>query len=145
MNTLTFLPAKAEDADIIFARCRELVERYEDPTQVDIARVLSWLDKKIRTNISQYTCVLRGNEKVAFFCLSEEENGFELDDLYVLKPYRGQGIGSEILKHCIALASKPIFLYVFTANKDAVRLYRRLGFCADKQVSDTRIIMTRYP
>ena len=145
MNALTFIPAKTEDADIIFTQCRELVERYEDPTQVDIARVLSWLDKKICTHISQYTCVLYGDEKVAFFCFSEEENSFELDDLYVLKPYRNQGIGSKILGHCIASANKPIFLYVFTGNVDAIQFYRRHGFGADKQVSPTRIIMTRYP
>lgn len=145
MNALTFKPAKAEDADIIFAQCRELVERYEDTTQVDMAHVLSWLDKKIRRNIPQYTCVLCGEEKVAFFSLSEDESAFELDDLYVLKPYRNQGIGSEILKYCIALANKPIFLYVFTGNAGAIQFYRRHGFDADKQVSPTRIIMTRYP
>ena len=145
MNALTFIPAKAEDADIIFSQCRELVERYEDPTQVDMAHVLSWLDKKIRRNIPQYTCVLCGEEKVAFFSLSEDESTLELDDLYVLKPYRNQGIGSEILKYCIALANKPIFLYVFTGNVGAIQFYRRHGFGADKQVSPTRIIMTRYP
>ena len=145
MNTLIYTPAKDDDASLIITQCKELVQRYEDPALVDMDQVLSWLERKIRKNISQYTCVLRGDEKVAFFCFSKEENAFELDDLYVLEPYRNQGIGSEILKHCVALTEKPIFLFVFTANAGAIRLYRRHGFTEDKQVSPTRMIMTRHP
>ena len=145
MKTLTFTPAKAEDIPVIVAQCKELVQHYEDPNLVDMDRIFSWLENKIRRNISQYTCVPRGDEKVAFFCLSEEENAFELDDLYVLESYRNQGVGSEILEHCIALTQKPIYLFVFTENTGAIRLYRRYGFAEDKQVSATRIIMTRCP
>lgn len=145
MKTLTFTPAKAEDIPVIVAQCKELVQHYEDPNLVDMDRIFSWLENKIRRNISQYTCVHRGDEKVAFFCLSEEENAFELDDLYVLESYRNQGVGSEILEHCIALTQKPIYLFVFTENTGAIRLYRRYGFAEDKQVSATRIIMTRCP
>ena len=145
MKDLTFTPATAEDADVIIAHSRELVQRYEDPNQVDIERVLSWLEKKVRTNISQYTCVRCGNEKVAFFSLTEEETGFELDDFYVLEPYRNQGIGSCVLEYCIQAVKKPIFLYVFTGNSGAIRLYERFGFAHTSCVSSTRIIMTRCP
>ena len=143
MKTLTFMPAKAEDAEVIYAQCKKLVQRYEDPNLVDMDRVLSWLDRKIRTNITQYTCVFRGNEKVAFFSMSEQEDGWELDDLYVLEPYRNQGIGSRIIKHCVEMSNGPIYLYVFTTNVGAIRLYSRHGFVAHKQVSPTRIIMSR--
>ena len=145
MMPLTYLPATPEDADLIFSQCKELVLRYEDSNEVDLDRVLQWLERKIRAHISLYTCVFRGNEKVAFFSFSEQEDGWELDDLYVLEPYRNQGIGSRILKHCMEMTSRPIYLYVFTANDGAIRLYARHGFTITQQVSLTRSIMMRYP
>ncbi len=145
MNHLTFVPANAEDADLIFSQCAQLVLRFEDPNEVDLDRALNWLQKKIRTRISEYTCVLRGNEKVAFYCLTQEKTGAELDDFYVLEPYRNQGIGSRILRHCMEVTTLPISLYVFNANDGAIRLYTRCGFVTTQQVSPTRSIMTRYP
>ncbi len=143
MKHLTFVPASPEDADLIFAQCKELVLRFEDPKEVELDYVLQWLQKKIRNHISQYTCVLCGDEKVAFFSLAEGENGMELDDLYVLEPYRNQGIGSQILAHCFESTNRSIYLYVFTANDGAIRFYLRRGFVITQQVSPTRCIMTR--
>ena len=145
MKPFVYMPASPEDADLIFAQCKDLVLCFEDPNAVDMTRVLLWLERKIHSNIDRYTCVFRGNEKVAFFSLAEDENGVELDDLYVLEPYRNQGIGSRILNHCIETTDRPIYLYVFTANDGAMRLYARHGFVTTQQVSPTRCIMTRYP
>ena len=145
MKELSFVQANAEDADLIFSQCKELVMRYEDPNAVNLDRVLSWLENKIRSHISEYTCVLHGNEKVAFFCFTQEENGAELDDFYVLEPYQNQGIGSRILCHLVKSTALPVSLYVFHGNTGAIRLYERFGFAFTQQVSPTRSIMTRYP
>lgn len=146
VKNLTFQPAVPEDADLIFAQCKELVTRYEDSNKVDMESVLQWLYKKIHGTITSYTCVILDGEKVAFFSFCRDEHGFELDDLYVLEPYRNQGIGSQILEHCIASAGDGvIFLYVFNANLGAIRLYRRYGFDVTDQVSSTRSIMKRCP
>lgn len=145
MNQLNFVPAKAEDADLIFAQCKELVLRFEDPNEVNLDQVLKWLENKIRSHITEYTCVLRGSEKVAFYCFTQENNIAELDDFYVLETYRKQGIGSQILSHCVETSAIPIFLYVFNSNTGAIRLYEKFGFAITRQVSPTRSIMTRYP
>ena len=145
MRLLTLKPAVPEHVPLILQQCRDLVLRYEDLTQINLECVLSWLDKKIRDNIAYYTCVYSGETPVAFFSLRDEESQAELDDFYVLEPYRNQGFGSEILEDCIAKMQKPIYLYVFTANQGAIRLYERYGFVKTQEVSPTRIIMTRYP
>lgn len=138
---LTFQSAQSLDATVIFEQARELIERYEDPDLVDIPRVLSWMENKISTQISQYTRVLRNGETVAYFRLDESQNPAELDDFYVLPPYRGQGIGSEILEMLLSSLKNPIFLYVFKENLPAVRLYEKFGFVHREDVSKTRCVL----
>ena len=145
MRLLALKPATPEHAPLILEQCRDLILRYEDLKQINLERVLAWLDKKLRENISYYTCVYSKETLVAFFSLREEETQVELDDFYVLEPYRNRGFGSEILEDCITKTQKPIYLYVFTSNQGAIRLYERCGFVKTREVSPTRIIMTRCP
>lgn len=139
---LQFLSATEADRDVIFAQCKALIDAYEDVSAIDYDRVLDWVQRKIRENISSYTCVWLKGEKVAYFRLCPEDRGLELDDLYVLPPFRGRGIGRRIVKHCID-HGKTLSLYVFTANTGAMRLYENLGFRIDRYVGTTRCIMIR--
>ena len=75
-----------------------------------------------------------------------EEALLEIDDLYVLAPYRRLGIGTELFRRCIAESErlgKPLMLYVFTKNTPAVRLYEKMGFVLKETVSPTRSILVR--
>ena len=67
----------------------------------------------------------------------------ELDDLYVLPPFRGRGIGSEILKKCCRDTQKPITLCVFKNNTGAIALYERFGFTITEAIGSTRLTMRR--
>lgn len=143
MLVLTYCPATDEDVPVIFHQCKDLIDAYEDVKSIDYPRVLAWVENKIRENITQYTCVLHNGQKVGYYRLVKQEDGWELDDFYVLPPYRNQGIGSEVLEHCLLLANAPVFLYVFMMNTGAIRLYERFGFSAVKQVGNTRMILRR--
>lgn len=143
MCDLKFEAARAEDADIIFALCRELIDTYEDLTAIDYDMVLSWVERKIRTRIGEYTCIRLGAQKAGFYRLSSDGDCMELDDLYILPPFRGQGLGTAVLKKCCAETSGPVFLYVFTGNRGAIRLYERMGFRITQSVGKTRSIMQR--
>ena len=142
MDCLAFLPAQPEDIETIFAQSKALIERYEDITAIDYSRVLQWMRKKIETNIGLYTRVVCDNNTVAYYCLCEDADRMELDDLYVLPAYRGKGIGSRILEKCLSETNKEIYLYVFSQNTGAISLYKRFGFAISEQVSATRLIMT---
>ena len=140
---LSYVPATEEDIDVIFSMCKELIDTYEDVTQIDYEKVISWVERKISSHIREYTCVMLGTEKVGYFRLIPGKYETELDDFYILPEYRGKGIGTKVLSRCIAQTKMPIFLYVFRKNTGSIQLYSRMGFCVSEQVSDTRLIMRR--
>lgn len=142
INQLQFLTAEEVDVPVIFAFAKDLIDSYEDLTQIDYDRVMSWMHRKIESDISAYTCVWYNSRKVAYYCLRGDNAAYELDDLYVLPEFQRQGIGSAILEKCLLETECPIRLYVFIKNTGAISLYRRHGFKLSEQISSTRIIMT---
>lgn len=141
MMKLCYQPATHEDIPEIFTQCCELVDRYEDKSLIRYDKVIDWLRNKIEKNIEQYICVMLDSQKVAYYRLTDGKDLVELDDFYVLPPFRGIGIGSAILKKCIAESCKPVFLYVFEENVRAIAFYRKHGFVKLEQVSATRFTM----
>ena len=142
---LTYAPAAPEDADLIFSLSKDLILRYEDLNAIDPEKVLRWVRRKIEENIGQYTCVLLESEKAGFFRFCPAGEMMELDDLYILPPFRSRGIGTAIIRKCCAGTGLPVMLYVFTGNTGALGLYRRLGFRVAETVSPTRCIMIKEP
>ena len=140
---LRFCPASEVDIPTVFSMAKELVDTYEDVAAIDYCKVIRWMERKITDCIHSYTCVYAGDEKAAYFSLSMESGQGELDDLYVLPQFRGQGIGDAIVKHCIAQTDVPLYLYVFKGNAAAIKLYSCNGFRVAEDVSKTRMIMRR--
>lgn len=143
--TLQYCPAEAEDVSTIFNQCEMLIRTYEDTDAIDLPKVLTWVENKIRANIHQYVCVKLNGCKVAYYRLDRSGAEMELDDFYVLPEFRGRGIGTQILRKCIENVDLPIYLYVFKKNTGAIRLYERLGFSVSESVGQTRLIMRRNP
>ncbi len=141
MDKLIFKQATQADIPVIFQESKALVDAYEDTASIDYDAVMAWMEKKIKKCIGQYQAVYCAEEKVGYFRLSQQENGTELDDFYILPAYRNQGIGREVLRYCMKAARKPVYLYVFTGNTGAIRLYQSMGFVPVKSVGQTRMIM----
>ena len=139
---LTYSPARPEDALVIFGFAREMIETYETDPDLDLAMALDWTRRKIEKRIGEYTRVLADGEVAAFFRFVPDGDRMELDDLYVLPAFRNKGIGTAILRRCVA-QGRPIFFYVFTKNSRAIALYEREGFRKAEEVSPSRIIMAR--
>jgi len=137
---LQYEPATGADIPVIFQQAKELIDTYEDIASIDYEKVMAWVDNKITKYITSYCCVCCDGERAAFYRLCQDG---ELDDLYVLPHYRGKGIGSQILRKCIAESADDLYLYVFSRNIRAISFYERLGFSIRERVGDTRLIMAR--
>lgn len=143
--TLDFRPAQPEDLEPLFAFNRELIDAYEDKTQIDRGRVLAWVRRKLERRLSEYTCIWADGQKAGYFHFYPSDGEvMELDDLYLFPAFRGRGIGTAVIRACCQTAAgRPVILYVFVQNTRAAALYRRLGFRIAAQPSPTRWIMRR--
>ena len=140
---LQYIKAVPEDAGILFDFNKELIDTYEDRGSIYYEGVLSWIRRKLEKKIDEYVCITVDGRKAAWYRFAPSEGEMELDDLYVLPEFRGQGIGTQIIEKCCSETNLPVFLYVFSRNTGAVRLYERLGFQIAEEVGGTRYIMRR--
>lgn len=137
---LHYEPAAWEDIPVIFQQAKELIDTYEDIASIDYETVIAWVERKITQHIASYCCVRCDGEKAAYYRLCQDG---ELDDLYVLPTHRGIGIGSQILRKCLAESADNLYLYVFSRNTRAISFYERFGFSVRETVGKTRLIMAR--
>ncbi|BAL01090.1 putative acetyltransferase [Oscillibacter valericigenes Sjm18-20] len=140
---LIYVPAEESDFEPLFRLSKGLIDRYENISQIDYFKVLSWVGNKIEKNISEYTCIFRDSQKVRYYRFHCMDEKMELDDIYIFTPCQGQGIGSEIIRKCISETGLSIVLYVFIQNMRAVSLYKKLGFRITETIRDSRYIMER--
>ena len=138
---LTYSPAVETDIEVLFEFNKQLIDTYEDLSSIDYGEILAWVRRKIEKRLYEYSRILCNGSLAGYIRVSESDNEVELDDLYILPEYRGQGIGGAVLKSCIERADKPIFFYVFKKNTRAIALYERTGFVIAEKVGDTRYIM----
>ena len=138
---LRFEHADESDISCIFEQCRNLIDSYENVTQIDYQRILIWVLGKLKENIGCYTRIMENEQILGYYYLRQVENKLELDDFYVLPEFRGRGIGSVVLRKCLEDADCPVFLYVFIKNTGAIRLYQRFGFRKIREIGTTRWIM----
>lgn len=112
-------------ADIRVAAMRESLERVG---RFDEARARQRLRDQFNGPASR-SIDLNG-ERVGFYCMTQEVDGFHLHNLYLLPGVSGQGLGSQVLRQLIARAdaqNQPMHL-VALRESDANRFYLRHGF-----------------
>ena len=72
-----------------------------------------------------------------------EDDNYEIDDLYIFKEFQNMGIGTAIIQKCCLAVDKPVMLYVFIKNHRAISLYQKLGFEIVATIKNSRYIMKR--
>lgn len=87
--------------------------------------------------------IIVNGERVGLLAFEEREQYMWIDEIVLIRAWRGKGIGNQILRGLLSEArttAKPLRLQVLRDNVDAQRLYGRLGF---EQIdsSDTHLVM----
>lgn len=134
---------KADLCDIsnVFKLFCELVEKYENLDIKNYDAIKNWELLKLNKNIDKYNRIICDEEFVGYINVIESDNEVEIDDFYIFFNQRNKGIGSTVLQLIKCKYSKPIFLYVFIKNIDAIKFYNKAGFVYKMDVDDTRIVM----
>lgn len=140
---LSFIKAQEKDIGRIFDLSKEQIDIYEDVKRINYEKTLEWIYNKIKTNISEYVCVLLDGDLVGYYYFHKSNEKMEIDDLYVLPEHRQKGIGTTVIEKCCLETKESIFLYVFEKNSRAISLYQRLGFEIKKKMENGICIMQR--
>ena len=78
------------------------------------------------------------DQVIGYFALHEEERTMVLTHFYLLKEYRGKGIGQQVMdyvhREAAELRVNKIELLVLRANAGAVGLYRKMGYSVAEEV-----------
>lgn len=139
---ITYTQAKAEDIAHIYPLCRQLIADYETADNLDLDKILRWIQHKLETCIQEYTAIFADGRKAGYYHFyKNEEEAYELDDLYIFPEFQNKGIGSAVIRKCCTEVNAPVMLYVFIKNQRAVSLYQRLGFEIVKTINGSRYIM----
>ena len=138
LSDITVTEAGPEEIDAIYALAEELIRRYEDGSRVPLEEALSWTRRKIEKKIREYRVIRCNGRKAGYYRFCRDDGGMELDDLYVLEPFRNRGIGTWVIRRCCESTPLPVSLCVFRENSGAVALYRRLGFAVKERIDENR-------
>lgn len=140
--TITYKKATNEDISPIYELCKQLILDYENLETIDFPKVTDWVKRKIEKTIEEYTVVYVDERKAGYYHFyKNDDEKYEIDDLYIFPEFQNKGIGSEIINKCCTSVNEPVVLYVFIKNKRAVSLYERLGFEVVENIHDSRYIM----
>ena len=138
---IVYEPAKAEDIDMIFSFSKEEITSYENLEKLDYDKILEQVYQDIRDHIKEHMRIVVDGEAAGYFYFHSADRGMELDNLYLFPAYRNRGIGTAVIRKCCSETSGPVFLYVFSKNTEALRLYERLGFCIMEKRRGTQYLM----
>lgn len=140
-----FRPCTEADRDWAYAlkseAYRQVVERQFGPWNEEFQRDL--FAARWRPEISRV--ILLDGTSIGLIALEDRDAELWLDELQIVRAWRGRGLGSVVLRDILQqakAAQKPLRLQVLKLNDRAETLYRRLGFTATGE-SETHYTMER--
>lgn len=135
--------AKEKDVDILTSI--KLVTMIDD----EMDKVLSYAEKtKIRKSVDKniertcelYKVIYVDNKIAGAYLVLPYEDGYIIDEIYLFEEYRNNGIGTRVIQEIID-EYKTIYIWVYKNNKNALRLFEKIGFML---ISSGRTLILKY-
>lgn len=124
-NQIKLRPATQSDTEYMYNCEMESINKSirNDP------KVISYIKKDVQDSIKDTKMITYNNNTIGMITACPIDNGewWYIGELYIDKEYRGNGIGTKLLKDQIQSHDK-LKLQVAYDNKGAKRLYESLGF-----------------
>ena len=125
-NGVTLLKATTDDADNMFKWQMESIDnnRRNDP------KIIKSMKDDVQESIKITKMIMYNGETIGMLTTDILEPGSDywyIGEIYIVKEYRGKGIGAALLKDEISKHDK-LILQVDISNHSAIKLYKSLGF-----------------
>ena len=129
-------PADENDIDNMYQWEMESIDKslQEDP------KVQSLIRQDCYDSLKDTQMIMDGEHTIGMFtaCMIDNGEWRYIGEIYIIPEYRGQGIGSTILKHEVENYDK-LRLQVAFDNEGALRLYKSLGFKIVKENKEAKL------
>ena len=128
------------DIDILIKYKKETIFEYaKNLSNEEIDRINNYVTNNIPDYLDNYNNIVINNKIIGCLLITNIDDGILLDEIYLEEEYRNKGIGTSIIKNVIDNNSN-IYLWVYKLNKQAINLYKKLGFIIIDE-TDTRYYM----
>ena len=108
--------------DIIYLYSKDLAK--DERNKID-----EYIITSVNETIKDYNNIIIDDKIIGIVCIKDLENAKLLDEIYLEKEFRNNGIGTDIIMKVVKKSNnKNIYLWVYKENIKAVSLYKRLGF-----------------
>ncbi len=120
---------------------REDILAWFDENTEDNKKKLSKRAEKVNKNIDEHLWEAKDEEKVVGFAAAKRGERNEIEAMFILPEYQGQGIGGKLMKRALKWIGnqEKIYLNVVAYNNNAIGFYKKFGFVETNKKVDSGV------
>ena len=109
---------------------KDIIHMYnKDLSEDEKNKINEYVTNSVSEMFKDYYNIIIDDKIIGSVCIKDLENAKLLDEIYLEKEFRNNGIGTDIIMKLLKESNnKNIYLWVYKENSKAVSLYKRLGF-----------------
>lgn len=96
-------------------------------SEEEINRINNYIITNVPKLLDNYFNIVINNKVIGCVLITNKDDGKLLDEIYIEEKFRNKGIGTSIIKDIIR-ENTIVYLWVYKENKQAISLYKKLGF-----------------
>ena len=96
-------------------------------SEEEINRINNYIITSVPKLLDNYFNIVINNKVIGCVLITNKDDGKLLDEIYIEEKFRNKGIGTSIIKDIIR-ENSIVYLWVYKENKQAISLYKKLGF-----------------
>lgn len=121
--------ATINDLDRIkYYKLKSIVEYAKNLSEEEMTKIDNYICKSVPALIKEYKNIIYNKKIIGSILIRKIDDGLLLDEIFIEKEYRNNGIGSSIIKNYVLDNDDNIYLWVYKDNIKAFNLYKKLGF-----------------
>lgn len=120
--------AKNENINLLIDyKSKNIFEYAVNLSDEEVDKINDYVKCNIQKQIQDYKTITIDSKIVGCLLVEKHLDGVLLDEIYLDEEYRNKGIGTSIIKKILE-DNIITYLWVYKNNKEAFRLYEKLGF-----------------
>lgn len=134
-----------KDKDVDLLTSIKLVTMIDDEMDKNLSyneknKIKKTITSNIELTCMQYKIIYVDKKIAGAYLVLPYEDGNIIDEIFLFPEYRSKGIGTRIINK-LKDEEKPLYIWVYKNNSDAIRLFTKLGFVI---ISNGRTMILKY-